>query len=50
MNEIREQIAARLRSRPALGVLLVLLVLYPWFYHHVLPQSSQWIPTPRRRS
>ncbi|MDP9255442.1 MAG: branched-chain amino acid ABC transporter permease [Actinomycetota bacterium] len=41
---MREQISARLRSRPALGVLLALLVLYPWFYHHVLPQSSQWIP------
>jgi branched-chain amino acid transport system permease protein len=25
-------------------VLLALLVLYPWFYHHVLPQTSQWIP------
>ena len=41
---MREQISARLRSRPALGVLLALLVLYPWLYHHVLPQSSQWIP------
>jgi branched-chain amino acid transport system permease protein len=41
---MREQVSARLRSRPALGLLLVLLVLYPWFYHHVLPQSSQWIP------
>jgi branched-chain amino acid transport system permease protein len=41
---MREQISARLRSRPALGVLLALLVLYPWFYHHVLPQTSQWIP------
>jgi branched-chain amino acid transport system permease protein len=41
---MREQISARLRSRPALGVLLAALVLYPWFYHHVLPQSSQWIP------
>ena len=41
---MREQISARLRSRPALGVLLAVLVLYPWFYHHVLPQSSQWIP------
>ena len=41
---MREQFSARLRSRPALGVLLALLVLYPWFYHHVLPQSSQWIP------
>jgi branched-chain amino acid transport system permease protein len=41
---MREQFSARLRSRPALGVLLALLVLYPWLYHHVLPQSSQWIP------
>jgi branched-chain amino acid transport system permease protein len=41
---MREQISARLRSRPAFGVLLALLILYPWFYHHVLPQSSQWIP------
>jgi branched-chain amino acid transport system permease protein len=41
---MREQLSARLRSRPALGVLLALLVLYPWLYHHVLPQSSQWIP------
>jgi branched-chain amino acid transport system permease protein len=41
---MREQISARLRSRPALGVLLAVLVLYPWLYHHVLPQSSQWIP------
>ncbi len=35
---------ARLRSRPALAVLIALFVLYPWLYHHVLPQSSQWIP------
>jgi branched-chain amino acid transport system permease protein len=35
---------ARLRSRPALAGLIALLVLYPWLYHHVLPQSSQWIP------
>jgi branched-chain amino acid transport system permease protein len=41
---MREQLSARMRSRPALGVLLALLVLYPWLYHHVLPQSSQWIP------
>jgi branched-chain amino acid transport system permease protein len=41
---MREQISARLRTRPAFGVLLAVLVLYPWFYHHVLPQSSQWIP------
>jgi len=41
---MREQLSVRLRSRPALGALLALLVLYPWFYHHVLPQSSQWIP------
>jgi branched-chain amino acid transport system permease protein len=41
---MREQISARMRSRPALGVLLAVLVLYPWLYHHVLPQSSQWIP------
>jgi branched-chain amino acid transport system permease protein len=41
---MKEQISARLRTRPAFGVLLAVLVLYPWFYHHVLPQSSQWIP------
>jgi branched-chain amino acid transport system permease protein len=35
---------ARLRSRPALVVLIALFILYPWLYHHVLPQSSQWIP------
>jgi branched-chain amino acid transport system permease protein len=35
---------ARLRSRPALAALIALFVLYPWLYHHVLPQSSQWIP------
>ncbi len=31
-------------ARRRLLVLLALLVLYPWFYHHFLPQSSQWIP------
>jgi branched-chain amino acid transport system permease protein len=41
---MRDQLSARLRSRPALAALLVLLVLYPWFYHHVLPQDSQWVP------
>ncbi len=39
-----ERLSARIPTRPALAVLLALLVLYPWFYHHVLPQSSQWIP------
>jgi branched-chain amino acid transport system permease protein len=39
-----ERARARLRSRPALAVLIALFVLYPWLYHHVLPQSSQWIP------
>jgi branched-chain amino acid transport system permease protein len=39
-----ERLKARVPPRPALGVLLALFVLYPWFYHHVLPQSSQWIP------
>jgi branched-chain amino acid transport system permease protein len=41
---MRSRISARVQSREGLLVLLVLLVLYPWFYHHVLPQSSQWIP------
>jgi branched-chain amino acid transport system permease protein len=41
---MRELLSKRLPSRPALGVLIALLVLYPWLYHHVLPQSSQWIP------
>jgi branched-chain amino acid transport system permease protein len=41
---MREALKARIPTRPALGGLLVLFVLYPWFYHHVLPQSSQWIP------
>ena len=41
---MREQISAWVRSRPALGALLALLVLYPWLYHHVLPQNSQWVP------
>jgi branched-chain amino acid transport system permease protein len=41
---MRDRAAARLRSRPALVGLIALLVLYPWLYHHVLPQSSQWIP------
>ena len=39
-----ERLRSRIPSRPALAVLVALLVLYPWFYHHVLPQSSQWIP------
>jgi branched-chain amino acid transport system permease protein len=41
---MREALKARIPTRPALAGLLVLLVLYPWLYHHVLPQSSQWIP------
>jgi branched-chain amino acid transport system permease protein len=35
---------ARLRSRPAFALLVAALVLYPWLFHHVLPQSSQWVP------
>ena len=36
--------APRPDRAPRSAVLLVLLVLYPWLYHHVLPQSTQWIP------
>jgi len=39
-----ERLRSRIPSRPAMAGLIALLVLYPWFYHHVLPQSSQWIP------
>jgi branched-chain amino acid transport system permease protein len=41
---MRDALKTRIPTRPALAGLLALLVLYPWFYHHVLPQSSQWIP------
>jgi branched-chain amino acid transport system permease protein len=39
-----ESLKARVPTRPALAALIALLVLYPWLYHHVLPQSTQWIP------
>jgi branched-chain amino acid transport system permease protein len=41
---MRARLAARIPARPALALLIALFVLYPWFYHHVLPQSSQWVP------
>jgi branched-chain amino acid transport system permease protein len=41
---MRERLAARIPTRPALLALIVVFLLYPWFYHHVLPQSSQWVP------
>jgi branched-chain amino acid transport system permease protein len=41
---MRERLAARIPARPALLALIVVFLLYPWFYHHVLPQSSQWVP------
>ena len=39
-----ESLKARIPTRPAFGVLLAFLILYPWLYHHVLPQDTQWIP------
>jgi branched-chain amino acid transport system permease protein len=39
-----ERLRSRIPSKPAMAGLIALLVLYPWFYHHVFPQSSQWIP------
>jgi branched-chain amino acid transport system permease protein len=41
---MRERLKARIPTRPAMVALIALFVLYPWFYHHVLPQSSQWVP------
>jgi branched-chain amino acid transport system permease protein len=41
---MRESLKARIPTRPAFGVLLAFLILYPWLYHHVLPQTTQWIP------
>ena len=39
-----ESLKARIPTRAAFGVLLAFLILYPWLYHHVLPQDTQWIP------
>jgi len=39
-----ESLRARIPTRAAFGVLLAFLILYPWLYHHVLPQDTQWIP------
>jgi branched-chain amino acid transport system permease protein len=35
---------ARIPTRAVLGVVLAFLIFYPWLYHHVLPQDTQWIP------
>jgi branched-chain amino acid transport system permease protein len=41
---MRSRLSGRLYSKPTFLVVLTLLVLYPWAYHHVLPQDSQWVP------
>ena len=46
MSETLRALKARVRSAPPwrCSCCSSVFVLYPWLYHHVLPQSSQWIP------